>query len=138
MKTPHLDDLSVLPSGSAILIVDDTVANLLAFSAVLKPLGCRIVLARSGAEALESALQEDFDLILMDIRMPEMNGFETAQLLRGRERTRRTPIVFMSAYEIPSAILLRKSLGSDLDFIPSPVDAQVLISKVRSTLKRTA
>jgi CheY-like chemotaxis protein len=124
-------------TGHSILIVDDTVANLLAYSAVLKRLGCKIVLVRSGREALQSTLDQTFDLILMDQRMPELNGFETAMLLRQREGTRRTPILFMSAYEFPSVHLFSESLGPEVDFILSPVDAEVMVDKVVKALSRS-
>ena|SRR6185436_327437 len=138
-----MKDLYRDPDGSprarnSILIVDDTIANLLAFSAILKPLDCRIVLARSGQEALKCALNGDFDVILMDIRMPEMNGFETATLIRRRGRTRDVPILFTSAYEVPSLDLFADSLGPNVDFIPSPVDSDLLLGKVSACLKKTS
>lgn len=118
----------------SLLIVDDTVANLLAFSAILKKYGFRIVLAGSPAEALRCTLDEDFDVILMDVRMPEMSGFDVAEILRRRERTRATPILFMSAYEIPPLHLLEKLVGGRVDFLPSPVDPDLLVRKIASIL----
>lgn len=123
---------------NSVLIVDDTTANLLAFSAILKQLPCRIVLAASGREALHCALAEDFSLILMDVRMPEMNGFETAELIRKRERTRNTPILFLSAFEAPALHLFASFIGGRIDFLSSPVDAETLLRKVSSYLQAEA
>ena len=120
---------------NSILIVDDTVANLLAFSAILKPLGCRIVVAGSGREALGYAQEEDYAVILMDVRMPDLNGFETAQRLRLHPRTRHTPIVFMSAFEVPPLQLFAEFVGADVDFISSPVDTELLTRKVTAKLR---
>ncbi len=120
---------------NSILIVDDTVANLLAFSAVLKKLGCRIVTASGGVEALRCAQKEDFSVILMDVRMPELNGFETAQQLRKREKTQQTPILFMSAFEVPPQHLLSAFVGAEVDFLPSPVDTELLLRKVAPYLR---
>lgn len=72
--------------GQDILVVDDNAANLLAIEAALEPLGRRMVLVRSGVEALSMLLKQDFALILLDVQMPEMDGFETARLMRSRER----------------------------------------------------
>lgn len=118
------------------MIVDDTVSNLLAFSAVLKKLGCRIVIAASGPEALRCSQKEEFALILMDVRMPEWNGFETAHQLRQRDRTRHTPILFMSAFETPPLHFLMEFVGAQVDFLSSPVDTELLARKVMAHLKR--
>lgn len=80
-----------------ILIVDDRPENLLALEAILEPLGQRIVRANSGEEALRKLLQHDFAVVLLDVQMPGMNGFETAQLIKARERTRYIPIIFLTA-----------------------------------------
>jgi len=129
------DDRANQPARNSILIVDDTVANLLAFSAILKKPDCRIVVAASGREALERTLEEDFSLILMDVRMPEMNGFETAEAIRKRPRTRETPILFLSAFEAPPLHLLSKFVGGKTGFLSSPVDADTLLLKVAPFLK---
>ena len=83
--------------SSAILLVDDREENLLALEAVLEPLGCRLVTARSGEEALKALLQGEFAVILLDVQMPGLDGFETAELIRGRERSRSVPIIFVTA-----------------------------------------
>src|SRR5437660_12302147 len=83
--------------SDCILIADDHPANLLALEAVLEPLGHRIVKSSSGVEALRFLLDHDCSLALLDVAMPELDGFETAALIRGRERTRHIPIIFVSA-----------------------------------------
>ena len=85
------------PDRASILVVDDRRANLVAMEALLAPLGRRVVLAESGEEALRILLGERFALILLDVQMPGMDGFETARLIRGRLRTRRIPIIFVTA-----------------------------------------
>jgi CheY-like chemotaxis protein len=82
-----------------VLIVDDDRAALLALSEVLADLPVRLVLAESGEDALRRVLKEEFALILLDVRLPKMDGFEVAAAIRSLERMRRTPIIFMSANE---------------------------------------
>jgi CheY-like chemotaxis protein len=79
------------------LLVDDLEDNLLALSALLRDLDVEILVARSGQEALELLLQHDVALALLDVQMPEMDGFELAELMRGAERTRHVPIIFVTA-----------------------------------------
>ena len=81
-----------------ILIVDDNPNNLLALEAILANINGRFVKASSGAEALKCLLSQDFALIILDIQMPDMDGFETAEMIRGRERSRRIPIIFLTAF----------------------------------------
>src|SRR6266508_5007489 len=80
-----------------ILLVDDRPENLLALEVVLGPLGHNLVKASSGHEALKCLLQQDFAVILLDVHMPGIDGFDTAELIRGRERTKDTPIIFLTA-----------------------------------------
>src|SRR5437588_657748 len=82
-----------------LLLVDDQPSNLLALEEVLKTLDVNVIKARSGVEALRCLLSEDFALILMDVKMPGMDGFETAALIRQRKRSQHTPIIFLTAYE---------------------------------------
>src|SRR6266581_1513634 len=86
------------PSAN-VLLVDDQPTNLVALRALLEPLDVRIVEARSGPEALRRVLDDDFAVILMDVQMPGMDGLETASLVRQRDKTRHTPIIFLTAYE---------------------------------------
>src|SRR5580765_4030753 len=89
--------------GAKLLIVDDTHANLLAFEAVLGPLGHEIVKAASGAAALEQAARHDFAVILLDVVMPEMDGFETLSRLREGAVARSTPVILISGRELESS-----------------------------------
>src|SRR5438132_11844513 len=82
-----------------ILLVDDDAKNLLALEAVLENLQQNVVKARSGPDALRCLLDNDFAVVLMDVRMPDMSGFEAAELIRARGRSRHTPIIFLTAYE---------------------------------------
>src|SRR5215470_17025352 len=81
-----------------ILIVDDDPANLLAMETALGDLGEGVVRAQSGEDALRLLLQRDFALIMLDVKMPTLGGFETARLIRERRRSRHTPIIFVTAY----------------------------------------
>jgi PAS domain S-box-containing protein len=113
-----------------ILLVDDQPANLVALEAILLPLGQNLIKATSGTHALRHLLQEDFAVILLDIQMQGMNGFETAQLIRGRDRSRHTPIIFLTAYESSSFPPTRAySLGA-VDYLIKPLVPEVLRAKV--------
>ncbi len=112
-----------------ILVVDDVDANRLALSAVLEPLGQEVVQARSGEEALRATLQHDFAVILMDVQMPELDGFATVQLLRQRERTRYTPVIFITAFGDISHAARGYGLGA-FDFITKPFDSDVIRARV--------
>src|ERR1700726_1660333 len=82
---------------ASILLVDDRPANLIALEAVLDPLGQRLVRAMSGEEALQRLREEDYAVILMDIRMPGMDGLKTTELIKHTERSARVPIIFLTA-----------------------------------------
>src|SRR5207244_2226301 len=103
----------------------------LALEAILGPLEQNLVRASSGREALRLMLREDFALILLDVVMPEMDGFETAALIRERERTRYTPIIFLTAARRGEGPLSRGYETGAVDFIYKPIDPEVLRSKVR-------
>jgi two-component system, sensor histidine kinase len=112
-----------------ILVVDDTPSKLVALEAILAPLGQRVVKAGSGREALRLLLREDFALILLDVRMADMDGFETAALIRQRRASEHTPIIFFTAFEQAELDMARGySLGA-VDFIFSPVVPEVLRAK---------
>jgi two-component system sensor histidine kinase/response regulator len=120
------------PSGSErvdILVVDDRSDKLLAVETILAPLGERLVRARSGEQALRHLLQADVAVILLDVHMPGMDGFETARLARGRERSRQTPIIFVTADDNEVEIARAYALGA-VDFIRSPFTAEMLRAKV--------
>jgi signal transduction histidine kinase len=114
----------------SILIVDDDRSNLMALQDVLQVLGQNLVLAKSGHEALRAVLKEDFAVILMDARMPGVDGFETARLIRERPRSRHTPIIFITgAYEDVGSVFRGYEVGG-VDYIVKPLDPRVLKSKV--------
>ncbi|MDB4970462.1 MAG: two-component hybrid sensor and regulator [Myxococcales bacterium] len=115
--------------AARILVVDDIAANRLAVAAVLEPLGQQIVEARSGEEALKATLQHDFAVVLMDVQMPDMDGFTTVQLLRQRERTRYTPVIFVTAFGDISVSARGFELGA-FDFITKPFNADILRGRI--------
>ncbi|HEY0386168.1 MAG TPA: response regulator, partial [Pyrinomonadaceae bacterium] len=113
-----------------ILLVDDNPSNLLALEEVLQAPERNLVRAASGDEALRYLLDYDVAVILLDVYMPGINGLETAALIRGRERSRNTPIIFLTADNTGGALLSEGySLGA-VDYIVKPVEAAVLRSKV--------
>lgn len=115
---------------SAILLVDDRDENLLALEAVLEPTGCRLVSARSGDEALRALLKDDFAVILLDVQMPGLDGFQTAELIRARERSRSVPIIFVTAIsKEPHNVFHGYETGA-VDYLFKPLDPFVLRSKV--------
>jgi signal transduction histidine kinase len=112
-----------------ILIVDDNPANLLAMEVALGDLGGRVARAHSGAEALQLLLERDFALIILDVKMPLLGGFETAQLIRGRRRSRHTPIIFVTAHGRDERdVLAAYKLGA-VDFLFKPIVAEVVRAK---------
>jgi PAS domain S-box-containing protein len=115
---------------TAILLVDDREENLLALEAVLEPTGCRLVSARSGDEALRALLKDDFAVILLDVQMPGLDGFETAELIRARERSRAVPIIFVTAISKEPHHVFRGYETGAVDYLFKPLDPVVLRSKV--------
>jgi signal transduction histidine kinase len=112
-----------------ILVVDDNAANLTAIEAALDDLSGRVVRAQSGNDALRMLLERDFALILLDVKMPSMDGYETARLIRARRRSSYTPIVFMTAYGHDDAdVLAAYELGA-VDFLFKPIRPEVLRAK---------
>jgi len=112
-----------------VLVVDDDEHNLIAIANVLEDLA-EIVVARSGEEALRHLLREEFAVILLDVYMPGLDGYETAKLVRAREQTRRVPIVFLSAVNKEMEHLLRGYAMGAVDYVFKPVEPTVLRSKV--------
>ncbi|HSV51284.1 MAG TPA: response regulator [Burkholderiaceae bacterium] len=113
-----------------ILLVDDLPEKHVALRAVLEELEQNIVSVYSGSEALRAILEQDFAVILLDVNMPDIDGFETARLIRGYPRTARTPILFISAYVDEQLAIKGYALGA-VDYIASPVVPQILRSKVK-------
>lgn len=114
-----------------ILVVDDDRANLIAAEAVLADLGYPVITANSGAEALRQVLRHDFAVILLDVRMPVMDGYETAEMIRQRERSRHVPIIFLSGVDKEDQHQFRGYAAGAVDYVLKPVPAIVLKSKVQ-------
>src|SRR5437762_2459259 len=108
-----------------ILIVDDKPEKVLALEAVLEDLEQNIVRAYSGREALRALLNHDFAVILLDVNMPGIDGFETASLIRQRRQTEQIPIIFVTAFDDETHSSRGYSLGA-VDYIQTPVNAEVL------------
>jgi signal transduction histidine kinase/DNA-binding response OmpR family regulator len=123
-------DEALVPNQPSVLIVDDKPANLLALSAVLKPLGIRIVEARSGREALSRFANESFAVILLDAQMPEMDGFEVAQRIRVSERDPDVPIIFLTAAYRDESYARRGYASGAADYITKPIDPTILRARV--------
>jgi signal transduction histidine kinase len=119
-----------LRSGVAILLVDDHPANLLALEAVLQPLGHQTVRASSGAEALRCALDREFAVILMDVQMPGMDGFETTKLLKEQPGRRHVPIIFLTAFDRDAAAAIEGYDRGAVDYLVKPFEPYILRSKV--------
>jgi signal transduction histidine kinase len=117
-------------SSVHILVVDDRDENLLALEAVLNDPSYRLVRARSGREALKLVLDQDFALILLDVIMPGVDGYETATLIRERPRSRQTPIIFLTANDFGVNYVFRGYTVGAVDYLVKPVPPDVLRSKV--------
>ena len=111
------------------LIVDDLDENLLALAALLRDDEVEVLQARSGAQALELLLLHDVALALIDVQMPEMDGFELAELMRGSERTRRVPIIFVTAGARDPQRIFRGYESGAVDFLFKPIETHILKSK---------
>ena len=132
MSLPFQDDEDEplrVSYGRDILVVDDHQTNLIAIEAALSPLGRKLVLAHSGVEALGRLLEQDFALIILDVAMPGMDGFETAKLVRTRERNRSTPIIFITGLSWENDAVLRGYELGAFDFLMKPIRPEVLRAK---------
>jgi signal transduction histidine kinase len=118
------------PEQVDILLVDDQSAGLLSLEATLEPLGQRLHRAQSGREALRRLLDHDYALILLDVVMPGLDGFETARLVRERERSAQTPIIFLTALSDGALPRLRAYSMGAVDYLVKPFEPEVLRSKV--------
>ncbi len=124
------DDAAEADEKADILIVDDLPEKLLVFGTVLEELGQNLVFVRSGADALREVLLREFAVILLDVNMPDIDGFETAALIRQYKRSSHTPIIFITAYADEMQTARGYQLGA-VDYILSPVVPEVLRSKVK-------
>ena len=130
MKRPDRNRTEQQTFPAKVLVVDDNAANLTALQEILDDLGQPIVCARSGEEALRCLLEDDFAIILLDVRMPGMDGYETATLIRGRERSRRVPIIFLSAVDKEKSHLFRGYAAGAVDYVFKPIEPVLLRAKV--------
>jgi two-component system, sensor histidine kinase and response regulator len=121
---------SPLEDRVSILLVDDQPANLLALEAMLQGLGQILVKAESGREALKWLLTHDFAVILLDVKMPDMDGFETAALIRQRDKSRDTPIIFLTAADKTHTEAVRGYAVGAVDYLVKPVVPEFVRSKV--------
>src|SRR3989454_103190 len=113
----------IVPS---VLLVDDRPENLLALEGVLKPLGARLVKARSGEDALLHLLRETFAVILLDVQMPRLDGLQTAELIKQREQTRHIPIIFITALSRETAYIFKGYEQGAVDYLLKPIDPEIL------------
>lgn len=113
-----------------ILVVDDRPENLFAMRTMLKSIQAELVEASSGVEAISQTLNHDFAMILMDVQMPEMNGFEAAEMIRENDETSQIPIIFVTAIDRDDSYAQAGYEAGAVDFLFKPVDRQILISKV--------
>jgi PAS domain S-box-containing protein len=117
-----------------VLLVDDSAENLVSLDAALEGLDAEMVTARSGTEALRHLLERDFAAIILDVKMPDMDGFQTAEMIRSRKRSRHTPILFLTGYKSDEHLFRGYDLGA-VDFLFKPVVPEILRSKVSVFVK---
>jgi PAS domain S-box-containing protein len=127
---PAAGEAAASAARASILLVDDQPARLLAYEAVLHGLGVHCVRALSGPQALERLLEQEFAAILLDVNMPEMDGFEVARLVREHPRLERTPIIFVTAVNVSELDRLKGYELGAIDYIAVPVVPEILRSKV--------
>ncbi|MGE8394932.1 EAL domain-containing protein [Pseudomonas sp. BIGb0427] len=123
-------------SGSVLLVVDDYPENLISMRALLARQDWQVLTASSGTEALSALLEHEVDLVLLDVQMPGMDGFEVARLMRGSQRTRLTPIIFLTANEQSQAAVLKGYASGAVDYLFKPFDPQILKPKVQALLEQ--
>ncbi|MGQ8336712.1 response regulator [Sunxiuqinia sp. A32] len=114
-----------------ILIVDDLIENLISLEAVLEDFEIEIIRAQSGEEALKWSMKEEFALVILDVQMPGMNGYETLEMMRQRKKTRYLPVIFVSAIHQSDLHIIKGIETGAVDFIPKPIIPDILRGKVR-------
>ncbi|MFG2884151.1 two-component system response regulator [Streptomyces sp. NPDC048297] len=119
-----------LADRCSILVVDDMEENLIAFEAVLGPLHQHLVRARSGEEALKAMLRQDFAVVLLDVRMPDMDGFETTANIKRLDQTKDVPVILVTGTEPGADYAYRGYAVGAADFITKPIDPWVLRTKI--------
>lgn len=126
-------DISLPPAK--VLIVDDTPENLVALEVVLEDMECTLVTATSGNDALSKLLKDDFALVLLDVQMPGMDGFEVAEIMRSNKRTANLPIIFVTANSRDDRNVKRGYQTGAVDYLFKPIDPTMLQSKVNFFLQ---
>jgi PAS domain S-box-containing protein len=126
-------DLPAPPSK--ILLVDDIEENLVALNALLRRPDAEVLVARSGVEALELVLQHEFALAFLDVQMPEMDGFELAELMRGSDRSKNVPIIFVTAGTGDAMRVFRGYESGAVDFLFKPIDPHILAQKADTFIR---
>ena len=125
------DPLPPAPQTASILLVDDHPANVAALEAILAPLGHELVTASSGEEALLQLQQRDFAIILLEVQMAGLDGFQTASLIKQRPRSRHVPIIFITSMGLDAAHVFRGYSEGAVDYLVKPFDPKILRSKVQ-------
>ena len=126
-------DPAPIPHGhdaANILLVDDQPARLLTYRAILEPLGHNLVAVNSGLEALEALMKQEFAVVLLDVKMPGMDGFETAALIHDHPRFETTPIIFVTGVHVTEFDRLKGYKAGAIDYVYIPVVPEILRSKV--------
>ena len=131
-STPHTTNIQVMDDKLNILLVDDQPTKLMAYEAVLGELGENLIEAHSGMEALEQLLKNDVALVLMDVCMPGMDGFETAEMIHQHPRFENTPIVFVSGICVSEMDRLKGYRYGAVDYVPVPAPPELLRAKVKT------
>lgn len=114
-----------------ILIVDDKEENLISLERILNDFNIELIRAFSGEEALKQTLKEEFALAILDVQMPEMDGYETLELMRHRKKTKLLPVIFVSAIHQSDLHIIKGIETGAVDFIPKPIIPEVLRGKVQ-------
>ena len=130
MSGDHRENGAARDDRVNILLVDDRPENLLALEAILEPLAQKLIRAHSGPEALKRVLEMEFATILLDVQMPDMNGFEVAEIIKSRERSRTIPIIFLSAINKEEAYVFKGYSMGAVDYVFKPFNPDVLRMKV--------
>ena len=119
----------------SILLVDDRPENILALRSILEDENLNFIEAESGEEALKKLLKDEVALILLDVQMPGLDGFETARLIRGRQKTKHLPIIFVTAISKEAENIYKGYQSGAVDYLPKPIDSDILKSKVNIFLE---
>src|ERR1700757_3644873 len=118
-----------------ILIVDDNLKNIFALEQILSQPGRNLIRAGSGKEALKTVLNKEIDLIILDVQMPDMDGFEVAQILKSSKRTKDIPVIFASAERKEHQFMVKGFEEGAIDYLHKPLDKQITEAKVSVLLK---